>query len=189
MNSMNMNTSSTDDTTTMTNTFSSWQSYRLYILFSGWDISTPWQFALSFFAVMAAAAVYHHGFECILAHIEQNFSELLAEFNKFPSDSSSSSDSKPLLRRPRGWGVVQGLIRLLSAIKYALALMLMLVAMTMNPSLFLALFLGYMLGVVILCDFRFNYLMGVYRSRGIVRNAIQCLLCMKAPSTSAASSD
>eukprot|EP01036_Dinobryon_divergens_P029200 gene29200-38267_t len=185
-----MNTSSTDDTTNMTRTFSSWQSYRLHILFSGWDISTPWQFALSFFAVMAAAAVYH-GFECILAHIEHSFSEYLAETNKLPSDSSSSasSDFYPLLRRPKGWGVVQGLISLLSAIKYALALMIMLVAMTMNPCLFLALFLGYMLGVIVLCDFRFNYLMGVYRYRGIVRDAMQYLLCTNPLSTSATSTD
>lgn len=190
MDSMNMmNSSSTDDATTMTSTFSSWQSYRLHILFSGWDISNPWQFVLSFFAVMAAAAIYH-AFECIVAHIEQNFAEYLTESNKLPSDSlsTSSSDLKPLLQRPRGWSVVQGSLRLLSAIKFALALMLMLVAMTMNTSLFLALFLGYMLGVFLLCDFRFNYLMGVYRSRGIVWNTMQYILCIKMPSTASTES-
>ena len=57
-----------------------------------------------------------------------------------------------------------------------------LVAMTMNPSLFLALFVGYLLGEFLFCDFRLNNRMGAYRSSarnnsGIVRKILQFALC------------
>lgn len=192
----------TDDSMTMSSTFSEWQSYRLHLLFSSWNITNPWEFALSFFAVMAAVVVYHF-LEYIIEIFEKGIIENLKESNTalFNKDrvltatvenfDESSSLLNYLQHRPRGWTTVKIFFGLISAMKYGLTLMLMLVAMTMNPSLFLALFLGYLLGDFLFCDLKWNNLMGAYRSRthshrdgGIVRMILQFALCTSAvPST------
>ena len=196
MNSTNSVSSMATDDSSMSSTFSKWQSYRLHLLFSSWNITSPWEFALSFFAVMAAVVVYHF-LECTLEIFEKGIIEYLQESNTalFKKDrvptateentEESSSLLNHLQHRPRGWTSVKILFGLISAMKYGLTLMLMLVAMTMNPSLFLSLFIGYLLGDFLFCDLRLNNLMGAYRSRihrdgGIVRKILQFTLCVSA---------
>ena len=43
----------------MSMTFSTWSTYQIQILFSSWDISTKWQYVLSWFTVVLAVIVYH----------------------------------------------------------------------------------------------------------------------------------
>ena len=62
-------------------------------------------------------------------------------------------------KRPIGWTQVKLLHGLLTATKYGLSLILMLVAMTYNPTLFIALFVGYWVGDFVFCDNRIDSLM------------------------------
>ena len=48
-----------DDGSSMAMTFSSGSSYKLKLLFSSWDITEKWQFALTWFAVILAVVFYH----------------------------------------------------------------------------------------------------------------------------------
>ena len=174
MNDMNSTTSasaSTDDSNMMT--FSKWQAYRLHLLFSTWNITNAWQFALTFFAVVAAVVVLHF-LECVIGCFQKGMIEYVKE--------TASENST---QRPRGWTTVKILFGLVSACKYGLTLMLMLVAMTMNPSLFLALFVGYLLGDLIFCDYKLNSLLGARRpiEDYIVHKILHLSLCSRSPAS------
>ena len=66
---MNMNSNSTADGS-VSMYFTSWDSYKLQLLFSTWNIETPWQFALSWFVVATAAAFYHY-LDCTVYNLDQ----------------------------------------------------------------------------------------------------------------------
>lgn len=60
MNSMSGNQSATDDAAAgFSMTFSGWNQYKLQFLFLSWNIETPWQFTLTWFAVAFAVVVWH----------------------------------------------------------------------------------------------------------------------------------
>ena len=187
MGSMNMNSNSsmTDDTTTMTTTFSQWQSYRLHLLFSTWDIQNPWEFALTFFAVLVAA-IFFHLVDCFAECFQKGMTDYLNESSPvLLSKNEKEEESKEVNpsahshvhNRPRGWTLIILLYGTICASKYAIGLFLMLIAMTMNPSLFLALFIGYWIGDFIFCDWKLNLL--AYSDRplmgwgSIVRKALR----------------
>jgi hypothetical protein len=141
----------------MVMTFGSWSDYQVYfasilppcfdlelfmqlkLLFDFWDIQTKTQFALSWFFVVAAACAYH-GLKFLISHLELKILRS-SSYESILTDSNQSTPSwrKWLSRCP---GKRQFLERLLhaslSATNYGLALLLMLVTMTYNPSLFLA---------------------------------------------------
>lgn len=126
--------------------FSQWNSYKLHLLFSTYDIKQPWQFALTFFLVILAATFFHV-LSCCLSFVENLMViQLKAHLEKKESDT-----------RPHGWVMVKILVGLLSGLKYCWGIMLMLVAMmSMNPNLFLALGIGYALGAYLFCDYEIS---------------------------------
>eukprot|EP01035_Chromulina_nebulosa_P022251 gene22251-28822_t len=85
-------------------------------------------------------------------------------------------------KRPLGWTTMKAIKSLVSAVKYGLSVMLMLVAMTFNPSLFLALFVGYWVGDMMFCDYRLDLSMRIvkptYSNGGLVGSLIRWALCV-----------
>lgn len=204
-NMMSGNSTTDDASSQFSMTFSSWSIYKLQFLFLSWDIQTPWQFTLTWFAVAFAVVVWHFlgcAEHCLDKAIftllskksilsEQNISTGLMDQEPKKSkgdielvcDSHETSHSihdlksdrvstashiyehhngrlytsahsiRPRARRPIGWHVVKTMHGLLTATKYILSLFLMLTAMTMIPSLMLALFVGYWVGDIIFADF------------------------------------
>jgi len=121
--------------------FSDWSSYQLVLLFESFNIQEPWQFALTFFAVAFAAIVVN-----ALSALQHFLMTAMSTMAK-----ESDDDNK----RPHAWIAMKGVVALISGLQYALSLLLMLVAMSFNPSLLLALgvlwcwlfnFLGFLLG-------------------------------------------
>jgi len=168
--------------------FSPWQvGGPIQLLWSTWQIQTPWQFALSWLAV-AAGAVAFHVCECVilaldkvnlalltrkgaLVHLddrsdtEVGADDATAENRRGDDDQqktdaeSGESRRRPgmtYIPRPAGWAVVKLLRSTVVAMRYLLSLMLMLVAMTFNPSLFLALVVGYLAGDYLCYDYRLD---------------------------------
>ncbi len=167
------------DSMSMVMTFGSWSDYQLKLLFDSWDITTKWQFALSWFAVVAATATYQ-GVKFWLITFE---SKILSTLSK--RAGSGSGDDMEVISKvevefagagagagagggnvfSNGGNLVDKLLEnsstmsisfklrvvhaFVSAVNYGFALMLMLVAMTYNCSLFLALMVGYFLGDMI----------------------------------------
>jgi hypothetical protein len=85
--------------------------------------------------------------------------------------------------RPVGWNLVKS-IRSFAATNYCLGLFLMLVAMAMNPALFLALFVGYWAGEQLLCDFNIDLTMHktkpLYANGGLVGSLLRFAFCLPA---------
>jgi hypothetical protein len=77
---------------------------------------------------------------------------------------------------------VKTLRGLFTACRYALSLMLMLVAMTFNPGLFLALFVGYWFGDIVFCDVSINLKLKTYKhfynATGRFMRGIHWALCI-----------
>ena len=102
--------------------------------------------------------------------------------NKQISDCDDHVDFHQMLPRPIGWQSVKLLHALLSGIRYGLSLMQMLVAMTFNPSLFVALIVGRVIGEYMCCDKHQDLIMGAHkpvsRYSGIAGRIIQSILCI-----------
>ena len=150
---MNMNTGNSGNATdiagnSMTMVFDSWDTYQLQILFSTWNVQTQWQFALSWFSVAFAVIVYRY-LDCVAHHFHSGMKRFLTK-PATNCDSTVKVDAVPL--RPIGWLQVKIIYGLLTAAKYSLSLFLMLIAMTYNPNLFVALFVGYFFGEVLFTD-------------------------------------
>ena len=130
----------------MVMTFSDFDAYQLKLLFRSWDIQTKTQFALSWFAVMFAVIFFH-----FMKYCYRKLSAMLEESDvptnqttplltaKKDSDTKSKYDYRHLLVARAA----------LNALIYGWALMLMLVSMTYNSSLFCALVIGYFFGDLI----------------------------------------
>ena len=110
--------------------FSPWGTYQLQLLFSTWNITEPWQFALSWIAVALTAVVYQC-LECVYHALEHGMLELLHEKSQrmqilLENGEDSYTTSSSYVYRPRGWQVVKLTLAFVSALRYTLGLMLML---------------------------------------------------------------
>ena len=153
----------------MVMTFTSWSDYQLKIVWDGWDVQTQWQFALSWFAVMLMTVGYQ-GLKYQYTALEAYIMSLRLKRNDSGDDKSASPSDKsamdlgasaPVSSRQSIYeklmdNVVGGASEVpfkyiivhavLGTLNYAVALILMLVAMTYNPNLFMALVVGYFFG-------------------------------------------
>ena len=154
----------------MVMTFSDFSQYKLKILFDDWDVQTKWQFLLSFIAVVIAGICYHY-LRYNVAVLEQRLRDAISAsiessiydpvhtnsegllISGISKGSMNSYNGKrrplPITRNIRGLCLYRSA---LSTLMYALALMLMLVAMTYNSWLFISLAVGYFIG-----DYLFFY--------------------------------
>lgn len=150
-----------DSGMTMSMTFSSWGTYKVSILFSSWEVSSKWEFTLSCFAIILATIIYHA--VRYLIYILEDFMYLKTrqgssiidrtEYTKVGEPNlddervtaTDMSDASVHLSAAR-YLLLRAVHSVLSGLNYGLALMLMLVAMTYNPTLFLMLMIGYALG-------------------------------------------
>jgi Ctr copper transporter family len=143
-----------------------------YPQFSSWKIETKWEFALSWFAVVIFAIIYHairylmYILEDYMHGAYQGGSQVPPEDNSQGQletdilrngqmkDSyqrvGSSQNSQPQMTlekaEPGKYMLLRILHGLVAGTNYGVALLLMLVAMTFNPSLFIALMFGYAVG-------------------------------------------
>jgi Ctr copper transporter family len=107
--------------------------------------------------------------------------------SKIPSDPYETVDVHGMdgvfVQRPKGWQTLKLIHSTIAAFNYGLSLMLMLVAMTFIPSLFLALFIGGVIGEYVCVDFHIDLLMGVYEPKevydGALGGLIHWVLCSK----------
>ena len=157
--------------------FLGWKTFHTQLLFDSFIITEPWQFALTWFAVVLTVVAY-----CCLQHVIQSLDASMENYLR--CGGASSADGSVLkFERPVGWQTVKFVHAALSALKYGLSLMLMLIAMTFNPSLFLALVVGSLIGEYIRCDFQIDLVMGdrkkPSRYDGMYGRLIQRLLCAR----------
>lgn len=166
------------------NTFSDWGSYQCHLLFYGWDVNKQWQFTLTWFAVLTAVVVIHL-LECAILSMKTSMFQILQAQDETDDGDQTATESRPTTKagrriRPYGWLVIKMILSIISGIRYALFLMLMLVAMTFNTPLFIALLFGYLAGDYICCDFHVNIKMGAYNNSqgGPLGPAMKSILCI-----------
>jgi Ctr copper transporter family len=169
----------------MSETFSDWGSYQLQLLFRGWNIDTPWQFTLTWFAILLLVACLHL-LECASTSMKHSMLLILRKRNKSKTSEAGddSSDSlEPTGSRPFGWILIKMIFGTISGIRYGLSLMLMLIATSYNPSIFVALVLGFFVGDFLCCDFHVNSKMGSYNTvkGGPLGPSITSVLCINDP--------
>ena len=133
----------------MVMTFSDWDSYQLKLLFRSWDIQEKWQFAFSWFAVVLAVIFYHW-----MKSVYRKLTVLLESTNtaevSLLNNARTVSYSRQITLIDDVLTVTFFQLTFIRAfwnsLLYGMSLMLMLVAMTYNSSLFVALMIGYFLG-------------------------------------------
>lgn len=159
--------------------FTTWDQFQLHLLFLGWDIKQPWQFALTWFAVAFAVAMYHY-LECIAFCMRKAMGKTLIELEGTVVNNADGFINRP--SRPNGWPTIKLMFGTLMGMKFCLGLFLMLIAMTFNPSLFLAIFVGYIVGQYTVCDFQIdldsNVKVTLSEPNGILGYIIQKALCI-----------
>ncbi len=138
----------------MVMTFSDWDVYKIKILFDKWDCTKRWQFGLSAFGIVLSVIVYKW-LGLYLIRLEKQMKNSVDDSNYFADtvqsglfignksdisarDAKTTSGDIDLKLR-----VLHGLV---SGINYGFALLLMLIAMTYNPWLFVSLMIGYGIG-------------------------------------------
>ena len=158
-----------DNTATMSMTFDGWNTYKLKLLFDGWDVSTEWEFGLTCVAVGFFAVIYQ-SMRFLIFVVEDTMHPAAPSAADSLDASSTRAATKPPPQLSAGYqqtsrsedGAVAPapaaalsderylLLRLvhslLSGLNYGLALLLMLMAMTYNPSIFVSLITGYAIG-------------------------------------------
>ena len=140
-------------------TFGPFWDYKLTLLFNPWIIEEKWQFALAWVAVVLAVILYHsihYVIFSIEAAMRYSYSavrdsdggdiEMAAKQAHGPSLLDGSFDASKSLS---GAWKMRLMHAILGGTSYALALLLMLVAMTYNWLLFIALIVGYIIGDMI----------------------------------------
>ena len=136
----------------MVMSFKDWDEYEGEILFRKWNPSNRGEFAASWFAIFLST-IFWHFLKFQLAKIEMEMQS--ARSNSGSSiekgDMGMSNIHTSLVNDT--FDVYKGVVltlrikhAVLNGLSYGWALLLMLVAMTYNPSLFLALVFGYMFG-------------------------------------------
>lgn len=130
----------------MRSTFGSWSQFQLKLLFETWNITEQWQFALTWFAVVTSVVVYHL-LEYALLILQHGMLALL---------SQSQGKEMSAIVRPSGWLLLKMMTGFIIACKYGLSLFFMMIAMTFNPSLFLALVIGYLVGGYACCELKLD---------------------------------
>lgn len=144
----------------MVMTFGSFSDYRVQILFDGWDVTEKWQFALSWFAVVILTVVYHfskHGllvlekYMATIANKRLSFDSGYGSVQKGEQNDSSHTLNASLVPNKKNGKELVPLIyyiahALYTGFNYGYSLLLMLIAMTYNPSLFVALMIGWAIG-------------------------------------------
>ena len=179
---------SSNGTSTAGSTFFDWNSSQVQILFTGWETENSWQFALTWFVVVLATMSLHY-FECAYLSMKSSMVQVLTKYSAELAEADAVGVmvlEEPTGRvaratRPLGWQVTKLCMGLLSGMRYAMTLFLMLIAMTYNPSLFVALVFGYFLGDFVCSDFHVNMRMGVDNTPGGGKMGplIRSLLCIK----------
>ena len=144
------------------------------------------------------AGIALHYLECASSSLNNSMMRTLRKNNNDTSKALSPNGSatniavmtddtivmEPMkFQRPFGWPAVKAIHGLLGGLKYGLSLMLMLVAMSYNPSLFLALMIGYFAGDFMCCDFHLDMKLGVHNTinGGFAGALIRRVLCSKNP--------
>ena len=128
--------------------FGSFNDYKIQILFQSWDITEPWQFALSCIAVAIFSACFQL-LDCWIISLDH---AMLSNIKSVQHQSSYVTSNI----RPIGWSCVNIFHGIFSTLKFGLSLMLMLIAMLFNPWLFVSLIIGHFVGNYFACDFRIN---------------------------------
>lgn len=154
-------------------TFSDWNSYKIILVFEGYYIKTPWQFALTCL-VVTLGAMFLHNVECLISTLKSSMIQTLVFQNTenavITGDCCDTAASQPAILtravRPRGWLLIKIISSILSGFKYIYHMLMMLVAMSFNPLLVLSLVLGYFIGDYLCCDFHVDMKMGVYNTDG-----------------------
>ncbi|KAG5176599.1 Ctr copper transporter [Tribonema minus] len=141
----------------MAMTFSSLTDYKVKILWDFWNVTTRWQYALSCLTIVALCVLYHYIRSVEMRYTQELVAGRAAQVQAQQQDLSALMDegsgvlAAPLLRAAKA-GAPPRLrrlrLRLVAAgtAGYALALLLMLVAMTFNSGLFVALLAGWAAG-------------------------------------------
>jgi Ctr copper transporter family len=176
-------------TSSMDASFADWDTYKVRLLFKGWDVREPWQFALTWFVVLLAAMSLHY-LDCAYLSMKSSMMQVLQQYSAKTAANIDDEDIVVLenptgrvarSRRPVRWQITKLCMSLISGMRYAMTLFLMLTAMTYNPSLFLALVVGFFIGDFVCCDFHVNMRMGVDKTPGGGRAGpfICALLCIR----------
>lgn len=136
---------------------------NFYIQFSSWKCETVTQFILSWFAVAFAVVVFHsiryliftiedymyteYPYKKVSESIEgsDHSYQQAPTMNTMNNDSNNNSSHNKSDMDTR-YFLLRLLHSIISGLNYGLALSLMLIAMTYNPSLLLALIVGYCVG-------------------------------------------
>jgi Ctr copper transporter family len=157
---MNMNDGSGGDSgvavapaSPMNMVFTDWVTYQMTLLFGEYIITTPWQFALTWFAVVLAAFLYQ-SFMCAERLFDQLVAARVMDARNEKEDWKLPQSSYGL---PHGWTWLRVAYGFLVGTRYAFGLILMMIAMTMNPNLLLALGVGYAVGGMIF----YNYMIDI----------------------------
>ena len=141
----------------MVMTFSDWDTYKTKILFDKWDCTKKWQFGLSALCIVVSVVVYKW-LGLYLIRLEKKMKNSIDDSANDYADTIQSGlyigNRSDVGARNSNSKAVVGNIDLtlriwhgfVSAINYGFALMLMLVAMTFNPVLFVSLMIGYGIG-------------------------------------------
>lgn len=136
-------------------TFGAWSDYEVKVLWEWWNISTKGQMALSWFIIVAATVCCHaikYSLEYLEVHKSVGMGKedsgstsegLLTGAHKVDITGSSSSSSSSTNSSSLKFYIMHSLI---AALYYCVSLLLMLVAMTYNVALFMALVVGWALG-------------------------------------------
>lgn len=175
----------------MPTAFLPFQSYKIQLLFQGWNVQEPWQFALTFLAIVLMGATVHV-LECVSLSMKNSMIATLIKSNNKPdmigedgsrfAVATETNDSQvKKMNRPTGWCGIKVINGVLAGLRYSLTLILMLVVMSFNPLLFMALLMGNFVGDFICCDFHINMKMGVYNtpSGSLADNFVKKVLCIK----------
>lgn len=169
----------------MSETFSDWGSYQLQLLFNGWNIETQWQFTLTLFAIFAGVTCLHL-VECASTSMKHSMLQILRlrDARKISDIGGHTSiELQPTGSRPFGWVLIKIIFGTISGIRFGLSLILMLIATSYNPSIFVVLVMGFFAGDYLCCDFHVNTKMGSFNTEkgGPLGPSITSVLCIHDP--------
>lgn len=151
----------------MVMTFGKWSDYKLQLLFTSWDIKTKGQYIAAWLCVVLGVICWHGLKYLLTTFVEESIRHLVMNTKTNSHDdteyansgspqgltASTKSDSSRLLllegKTSSTWKrllILRVVHAFIAACIYGLALLLMLVSMTYNCGLFLALVVGYFVG-------------------------------------------